>query len=233
MLEKFVSYKKLGGWLRVFQVLTIISLVIGAFSLISTLVGGQTSMQTGMMTSSYWLYSLLVGVVSIVICIVELRLLGKRDNKLAQVFLILSIISLALSFIGLLIPQTDPVKFAVYMKGVESQLAAAGLDPSMMQASMAAGNAMAPAILIITYAFNIAWMVAWFVYFKKSERVRVYMLDNQAWNEEYIVLRQQWEQQYGGYNGQQSPMPYTTAQPGQPNVQVPTQTSGESENKPE
>lgn len=189
-LAQFVGYRKLGGWLRFFQVITIIGLISSAISLFITLISAQTAIFRGTSTPVYLIYSVLVGILSIIFSSIQLRLISKRDNRLSKIFLTLSSISFVISIVGLFIPKVDDVKLERYIKSLESQFSATGIDPSILQASMTASTSTSSFLIFITLLYSAAWIVVWFIYFKKSERVRIYMLSEQQWNQEYFTKQQ-------------------------------------------
>lgn len=172
-LQDFVNYRQMGGWLKFFYILNIISIILSAFSLVALVVGGQLSIQMGLVTPANMVYSFVSGAVSLGLSIVLVVLLGKRNPKAVLFFIIVSVAGLLITAGALLFPPTE---------------AAAALA--------ATAN---PAVQLFTTIFNwagsIGWFVAWLLYFRRSNRVKVYFMNNEAYNAEYLQRRQQWEQQ--------------------------------------
>ncbi|MDL2325284.1 DUF2569 domain-containing protein [Ruminococcaceae bacterium OttesenSCG-928-A16] len=212
-IQQFVSYRKMGGWLRVFQVLAILSVVFSGLGIISILFTSQLSIQMGLLTPSYLVFTIITGIIGMVLSLAQLVLLAKRNTKLPLVYLISGIVGLIISAITPFIPMMDIAKVTNYAKSYN-------INPDLLTSSMQVGAT--PSIIFGMFT-SVALLVAWMVYFKRSQRYRVYFLSTQQYNQEYIAHRQYWEQQMAQMQGQPGgmPMPGQPAYPQQPPVQQP------------
>ena len=183
-LQQFVSYRTMGGWLRAFYVINIVSIVISAISLISLLLTGSNSIRIGAITRESFLLSFVSGILSTAITVAMVVFLGKRDKKSITFFVAGSIVGILTTTISMFIQSTDPARLAAYYQSL-------GMDASMV-ATTSTATSLAVVFQII---FSIAWAIGWFIYFQKSNRVRVYFSNDHEFNQEYIAMRAQWEQQ--------------------------------------
>lgn len=187
-LQSFVKYRNMGGWLRLFQVLSIISVVVSGLSVISLLATSHMTVMMGAITQAYLLYTIVIAAVGLVFTVITLVMLGKRNKTFVAVFAVNQLLGLVFSVVSMFIPMMDTVRLANYARSY-------GLDPDALLSLYSTSNATTMFSVILGLVYSVAWLVAWLVYFKKSNRTRVYLLTNQQFNEEYIARRQEWERQ--------------------------------------
>lgn len=215
-LQQFIAYRKTGGWLRVFQVLTIISLVVSSLSLILVLLGSQLTIQIGSLTPAYLIYTVITEIIVVGLEVLQLVMLAKRNKNLSHAHLITSLLGFVTTGVALLIPSFDLERLTNYAT-------ANGLDPAATVASVSASKNFG--ITIFSTIISIALLVAWTIYFHRSERYRVYNLNTAEYNQEYAQRRQQWEQQQAGQteynNGATAPVAQPVQQPAQQPVSAP------------
>lgn len=233
MLQKLVEYRKLGGWLRVLQILIIYNIVVSvngiAYSTVflATNTFGSTIIKLPM---GYYVYSIGMGIFNIAVYIAMLVLLKKRDKRMPQIF----VAALVINTVALVIVMIVSLTKSDFIIEFFRQIMSASVSFYSQYESVEVLRFIEVFLVVylqVVYAISTIISVAWIIfvsmYFKKSQRVRIYFMDEQSWNEEYAAEWQRWQQvQYAqqqyysqyyagfpGYASQQGMFYYGAGQP--------------------
>lgn len=163
MLQQYIDYRKLGGWLMAFFVFTILGIVLGLFGMATLLFGRDLLLLSGQYTPISYLVAMAISLVSLILSIIIVLFISKRNPQFKLIYIVSIVVSLPYTIFSLVqLMSTAPALFTTNL---------------------------------ITNIVSIGISVAWIFYFQKSQRLKVYLLSDAEYNNEYMRLRQAWEQQ--------------------------------------
>ena len=157
MSENLVSYRKLGGWLMLFNVLTIASVSLMLLSLINSILSWKLIMSMGLVNPKDMIITLFLNTIVSIFYILSLVCLFKRKRNFKVFFIISSLILIILNSISIIIDI----------------------------------QVIGSIINIISNLFSVVYFLVWLIYFNKSDRVKVYLMDEQEYKDKRMQLSNQ------------------------------------------
>lgn len=174
-LNNLIKWRKIGGFLKFFQILTLILTFLTFFSIPSLITTATYNIRIGIITPSYFIYSLLFLVIICVFRITYLVLLAKRNPILPLIFLITRIFAIAFQFVGFFIPRINFEKLITNTQALnitqDELYSLVMLDQSRF-------------FLWLWVILSFLFLALIYIYFQKSKRYRIYTLPQ----EEYLQL---------------------------------------------